>query len=69
MMTKLGDLLSYTRVTSIVGDILKIRANDVGLGDMALVEISGASKAWPRQFSSREMKCRCRSFGGLQEND
>jgi hypothetical protein len=26
-----GDLLRYTRATAIVGDILKIRARDVGL--------------------------------------
>jgi V/A-type H+-transporting ATPase subunit B len=32
------DLLRYTRVLSIVGDILKIRASDVGLGDLAIVE-------------------------------
>jgi V/A-type H+/Na+-transporting ATPase subunit B len=31
-------LLRYTRVVSIVGDILTIRATDVGLGDLAIVE-------------------------------
>jgi V/A-type H+-transporting ATPase subunit B len=31
-------LLRYTRVISIVGDILTIRASNVGLGDMAVVE-------------------------------
>ncbi len=35
----LRDLLRYTRTTAIVGDILKIRATDVGLGDMAIVEM------------------------------
>src|SRR5216684_8029690 len=34
MPAGLGDLLRYTHATSIVGDILKIRAHDVGLGDM-----------------------------------
>ena len=38
-MTELEGLLRYTRATAIVGDILKIRAHDVGLGDMALVEM------------------------------
>jgi len=38
-MTGLEGLLRYTRATAIVGDILKIRAHDVGLGDMALVEM------------------------------
>ena len=40
MATRLGDLLRYTRLTAIVGDILKIRADDVGLGDMDLVEMT-----------------------------
>lgn len=31
-------LLRYTRVLSIVGDILTIRASEVGLGDLAIVE-------------------------------
>ncbi len=32
------DLIRYTRVLAIVGDILKVRAEDVGFGDLALVE-------------------------------
>jgi hypothetical protein len=28
-----------THATAIVGDLLKIRARDIGLGDMALVEM------------------------------
>jgi V/A-type H+-transporting ATPase subunit B len=31
-------LARYTQVVSIVGDILAIRASDVGLGDLAVVE-------------------------------
>ena len=31
--------MRYTRATAIVGDILKIHAHDVGLGDMALVDL------------------------------
>jgi len=38
MLSELGELLGYTRATAIVGDILKIRAADVGLGDIAVVE-------------------------------
>jgi V/A-type H+/Na+-transporting ATPase subunit B len=34
----INQLLRYTRVLSIVGDILTVRAKDVGLGDLALVE-------------------------------
>lgn len=32
------DLVRYTRVLSIIGDILKIRARDIGLGELAVVE-------------------------------
>ena len=32
------DLIRYTRVLAIVGDILKVRAENVGFGDLALVE-------------------------------
>lgn len=31
-------LARYTQVVSIVGDILAVRASDVGLGDLAVVE-------------------------------
>jgi V/A-type H+/Na+-transporting ATPase subunit B len=34
----ISELLRYTRVVSIVGDILTVRATDVGLGDLAVVE-------------------------------
>ena len=33
------DLLRYTKATAIVGDLLKIKARGVGLGDMAMVEM------------------------------
>ncbi len=33
------ELLRYTRATAIVGDILKLRAPDIGLGDMAIVDL------------------------------
>ncbi|HZR82976.1 MAG TPA: V-type ATP synthase subunit B [Candidatus Binatia bacterium] len=39
MSGELRDLLRFTRATAIVGDILKIRARDVGLGDLAMVEM------------------------------
>lgn len=39
MLTGLRELLRYTRATTIVGDILKVRARDIGLGDMAVVEM------------------------------
>ena len=39
MPTGLLELLRHTHATAIVGDLLRIRARDVGLGDMALVEL------------------------------
>ncbi|MGD1074509.1 MAG: V-type ATP synthase subunit B [Thermodesulfovibrionales bacterium] len=39
MLKGFGDVVRYTRATAIVGDILKIRARDVGLGDTAIVEM------------------------------
>jgi V/A-type H+/Na+-transporting ATPase subunit B len=38
-------LLRLTHPTSTVGDILKIRAHDVGLGDMALVEMPDGAQS------------------------
>jgi V/A-type H+/Na+-transporting ATPase subunit B len=39
MLGGLGELINYSRATAIVGDILKIRASDVGLGEMAVVQL------------------------------
>jgi V/A-type H+/Na+-transporting ATPase subunit B len=38
-MANTQELIRYTRATAIVGDILKLRARDIGLGDMAIVEL------------------------------
>lgn len=38
-MEGLRDLVCFTCATAIAGDILKIRVRDVGLGDMAIVEM------------------------------
>src|SRR5262249_9243027 len=45
MPTGLGDLLRHTHATAIVGDLLKIRAKDIGLGDMALVEMPDGAQS------------------------
>ena len=45
MLTGLGDLLRYTHATAIVGDILKMRASDIGLGDMAIVEMGDGEQS------------------------
>jgi V/A-type H+-transporting ATPase subunit B len=41
----INQLIRYTRVLSIVGDILTVRARDVGLGDLALVEDSDGNQS------------------------
>lgn len=41
----LQDLLRYTHATAIVGDLLKMRARDVGLGDIALVEMPDGAQS------------------------
>ena len=41
----LRDLLRYAHATAIVGDLLKIRGRDVGLGDMALVEMPDGAQS------------------------
>ncbi len=38
MTSTIRDLWQYTRVEALVGDILVVRAGDVGLGDLAVVE-------------------------------
>jgi V/A-type H+-transporting ATPase subunit B len=38
MVEMFEDLVRHTRVLAIVGDILKVRAKDVGFGDLAMVE-------------------------------
>ena len=47
MLTALGDLLRYTHATTIVGDILKMRASDIGLSEMAGGEPSLAQVIQP----------------------
>jgi V/A-type H+-transporting ATPase subunit B len=64
MSTGLRELLRYTRATAIVGDILKIRARDVGLGDLAIVELpdGGESLAQVIQLENDEVSLQV--FGG-----
>ncbi len=62
--TGLEDLLRYTRATAIVGDLLKIRAPEIGLGDMALVEMpdGGQSLAQAIELDGNEVSLQV--FGG-----
>jgi hypothetical protein len=45
--------MRYIRATAIVGDILKIRAHDVGLGDMALVEMPDGGQSLAQAIQLR----------------
>src|SRR5260370_34687862 len=64
MPAGLGDLLRYTHTASIVGDILKIRAHDVGLGDMALVEMPDGDQSLAQAIQLDGDEVSLQVFGG-----
>ena len=59
MLTGLGDLLRYTHATAIVGDILKMRASDIGLGDMAIVEIGDGEQSLAQVIQQNPLRGGC----------
>jgi V/A-type H+/Na+-transporting ATPase subunit B len=64
MPTELQDLLSHTRATAIVGDLLKIRAHNVGLGDMALVEMPDGAQSLAQAIDLDGDEVSLQIFGG-----
>ncbi len=64
MLTGPEDLLRYTHATAIVGDILKIRAQDVGLGDMALVEMPDGEQSLAQAIQLEGDEVSLQVFGG-----
>src|SRR5215510_5620781 len=64
MLTGLGDLLRYTHATAIVGDILKMRARDIGLGDMAIVEIGDGEQSLAQVIQLEGEDVSLQVFGG-----
>src|SRR5215472_8507794 len=64
MLTGLGDLLRYTRATAIVGDILKMRASDIGLGDMAIVEMGDGEQSLAQTIQLDGEEASLQVFGG-----
>ncbi len=60
----LGDLVRYTRATAIVGDILKIRAKDVGLGDTAVVELPDNEQSLAQVIGIERDEVSLQVFGG-----
>ena len=63
-MTASRDLLRYTRATAIVGDILKLRARDVGLGDMAVVELAEGEESLAQVIQLEGDEVSLQVFGG-----
>ena len=64
MLSGLHDLLRYTRATAIVGDILKIQATDVGLGDMAIIDIPDGEPSLAQVIQLRGNEVSLQVFGG-----
>src|SRR5262245_7842711 len=64
MPTGLGDLLRYTHATAIVGDILKMRASDIGLGDMAIVEMGDGEQSLAQVIQLEGEEVSLQVFGG-----
>ena len=64
MLSGLRDLLRYTRATAIVGDILKIRAAEVGLGDMAIVEMPDGEQSLAQVIELEHDEVSLQVFGG-----
>jgi V/A-type H+-transporting ATPase subunit B len=64
MLTGLQELLRYTRATAIVGDILKIRARDIGLGDMAIVEMPDGEQSQAQVIQLEGDEVSLQVFGG-----
>jgi V/A-type H+-transporting ATPase subunit B len=63
-MAETRGLLRYTRATAIVGDILRIRATDVGLGDMALVETAEGDSSLAQVIQLQDDEVSLQVFGG-----
>jgi V/A-type H+-transporting ATPase subunit B len=64
MDTALRDLFRYTHATAIVGDILRIRARDVGLGDMAVVELPDGEQSLAQVIQLDGDEASLQVFGG-----
>src|SRR6516225_10634870 len=64
MQPGLQDLVRYTGVTAIVGDILKIRAHGVGLGDIAVVEMPDGEKSLAQTIQLAGDEASLQVFGG-----
>src|SRR5262252_1309373 len=64
MLNGRHDLRRYTRATALVGDILKIRASNVCLGDMALIEMPNGASSLAQVIQLRGQGVSLQVFGG-----
>ncbi|HET8698903.1 MAG TPA: V-type ATP synthase subunit B [Gammaproteobacteria bacterium] len=64
MHTEYPQLLRFTRATAIVGDILKIRAPDIGLGDMAIVDTADGDRSLAQTIELRDDEVSLQVFAG-----
>jgi V/A-type H+-transporting ATPase subunit B len=64
MLTRLVDLLHYPHTTAIVGDILKMHASDIGLGDMAIVEMADGEQSLKQVLQLEGEEVSLQVFGG-----
>jgi V/A-type H+-transporting ATPase subunit B len=62
----LNSLLRYRRVEDIVGDLLRLRAKDVALGDLAVVESTGREPTLARAVELHDDLVVLQVFGGTK---
>ena len=60
----INELTYYTRVLSIVGDVLQVSATDVGLGDLAVVENFNGEKSVAQVVEIRRNEVSLQVFTG-----
>ncbi len=60
----LSELVRYTRATAIVGDILRIRARNVGLGETAIVETGEGDQSLAQVIQMEGNEVSLQVFGG-----
>lgn len=60
----LPDLLLHTKVYSIVGDILTVRATDIGLGELAIVEFGNDERSLAQVIEIKQERVSLQVFAG-----
>ncbi len=60
----LPDLLLHTKVVSIIGDILTVRATDIGLGELAIVEFGDGEQSLAQVIEIKQDRVSLQVFAG-----